>query len=117
MADKISNTQKRLREMLDILNLKQVDICKRCHIEKSSMSNYISGKRQPNRDNLVMISEPYGINPVWLAGYDVPMYLDEIDENLVTEKTILIEMIRNSDDDFAKHLLEYAEFVKKNLNK
>lgn len=103
--------------MMSDLNLKQVDICNRSGISKSCMSNYISGKRQPNRDNLVMISEPYGINPVWLAGYDVPMYLDEKDQNLVTEKTILIEMIRNSDDDFAKHLLEYAEFVKKKLNK
>lgn len=77
MAKKISTSKERIVEMMTILNIKQVDIVKRTGIPKSSLSNYLSGKRTPNQEQLSVISDPYGINPAWLMGYDVPMFLKD----------------------------------------
>ena len=77
MAKKISTSKERIVEMMTILNIKQVDIVKRTGIPKSSLSNYLSGKRTPNQEQLSVISDPYGINPAWLMGYDVPMWLKD----------------------------------------
>ena len=78
MAKKISTSKERIAEMMTILNIKQIDIVKRTGIPKSSLSNYLSGKRTPNQEQLSVISDPYGINPAWLMGYDVPMWLKDI---------------------------------------
>ena len=77
MAKKISTSRERIAEMMTILNIKQIDIVNRTGIPKSSLSNYLSGKRTPNQEQLSVISDPYGINPAWLMGYDVPMWLKD----------------------------------------
>ena len=74
---KISTSKQRIVEMMSLLHLKQIDIVKKTGIPKSSLSNYISGKRTPNQVQLSVISDPYGINPAWLMGYDVPMWLKD----------------------------------------
>lgn len=78
MANKVSTSQKRIFEMMDALDLSQSDIVRRTQIPKSSLSNYLSGKRTPNQHQLSVIADPYGINPAWLMGYDVPMMLNQV---------------------------------------
>lgn len=75
---KLSNSKERLKEMMDKLGLKQVDICKKCGIQKSALSNYLNGTREPRQDQISLICDPYGINPTWLMGYDVPMFIEEL---------------------------------------
>lgn len=70
---KISDSQKRLHEMMDILGIKQTDIVNKTGINKSSLSNYLNGRRTPTQEQLSRIADPYKINPAWLMGYDVPM--------------------------------------------
>ena len=70
---KNSDSRRRLLEMMQILNISQTDIVKRTGVQKSSLSNYVNGKRTPTQDQLSKIADPYGINPAWLMGYDVPM--------------------------------------------
>ena len=70
---KISNSKLRLKEMMDVLGLKQSDIVQKTGVNKSSLSNYLSGRRIPTQDQLSLIADPYKINPAWLMGYDVPM--------------------------------------------
>lgn len=72
---KVSDSQHRLVEMMEILGITQADIVKRTGVQKSSLSNYISGRRTPRQDQLSVIADPYGIDPAWLMGYDVDMYL------------------------------------------
>ena len=68
---KVSTTQKRLKEFMELFDLKQSDIVKRTGMNKSSLSNYISGRRTPTQEQISVIADPYGINPAWLMGYDV----------------------------------------------
>lgn len=75
---KTSNSQKRLKEMMEVLDIKQIDIVKKTGIQKSSLSNYINGRRTPTQEQLSLIADPYNINPAWLMGYDVPMKAEEL---------------------------------------
>lgn len=77
MAKKNSTSRQRIAEMMSVLNIKQVDIVKKTGIPKSSLSNYLNGKRTPNQEQLSVIADPYGINPAWLMGYNVPMWLKD----------------------------------------
>lgn len=123
-AVKVSTSQHRLAELMTTLNINQADLCKRTGIKKASMSNYVNGNREPNRTALFQLSEPFGINPAWLMGYDVPMYLsdkikdiekriDALDATVITanEKAMVIAF-RNADVDtqkMIKRLLAYSE--------
>ena len=73
MAKKISTTQARLEEMMQAFDIKAADIVRRTGIHKSTLSNYINGKREARQDQLSLIADSYGIDPAWLLGYDVPM--------------------------------------------
>lgn len=72
----------RLKEIMDIKGLKQVDVIKLCEpvgaeygikIGKSHMSQYISGKTQPRTDILTVLARALDVNELWLYGEDVPM--------------------------------------------
>lgn len=82
MKIKNSNTQQRLLYLMQERNLKQKDIleatellCKQYNVKfnKSDISQYVSGKTEPNQDKLYILSEALKVNVVWLMGYDVPM--------------------------------------------
>lgn len=78
---KISNTSKRLKQLMNERNLRQVDIlnasqhfCKQYDVKmnKSDISQYCSGKVEPNQDKLFVLSAALNVNVSWLMGYDVP---------------------------------------------
>lgn len=76
MTEKVSTSQKRIAEMMKVFNITQSDIVRKTKIPKSTLSNYLSGKRTPDQEHLSLLSDPYGVNPAWLMGYDVPMELN-----------------------------------------
>lgn len=84
MAKRISSTKERLSEMMDYFHITQTDISKRTGIPKPTISHYCNGKRIPVQDQLSFLCDPYGINPAWLMGYDVPMFLKDIPKSFDT---------------------------------
>lgn len=72
MNKKITNSQKRIVEILDYFGISQTELCKRTGIQKSALSNYLNGDREPRQNQISLIADPFGINPTWLMGYDVP---------------------------------------------
>lgn len=121
MSKKISNSSQRLKEMMDVLMLKQTDIVSTTGITKSALSNYLHGTREPRQDQISRIADPYGINPTWLMGYDVPMYLPrEVDYlvELSNQEEILIETFRNLGEESKRQLILMLAFLKEqNKNK
>ncbi|NLW82774.1 MAG: helix-turn-helix domain-containing protein [Desulfovibrionales bacterium] len=58
--------------------MKQVDLCERTGIGKSSISTYLSGEYEPKQRNLYKIAEALEVNVAWLMGSDdVPMEGEE----------------------------------------
>lgn len=90
---KKENTAKRLKQLMSDRNLRQVDIlnltkpyCEKYSVKmnKSDISQYVSGKTEPSQDKLVILGMALHVNEPWLMGYDVPM-----ERNNYEDQTIL----------------------------
>ena len=78
---KQSCTSDRLRHIMNSRNLRQVDILRMCQpycakhgvkMNKSDISQYLSGKAEPSQDKLVVLGMALGVQESWLMGFDVP---------------------------------------------
>lgn len=70
---KVSNSQQRIKELLNFYCMSQAEFCKRTGIATSALSNYLKGIREPRQDKISAIADAFDIDPAWLMGYDVPM--------------------------------------------
>ncbi len=114
MTEKITNTQKRLHELMSALNIKQNDIADKTGLNKSTISNYCNGNRIPNQTNLAIIADAFNISPAWLMGYEVNMMRnkDQLVDYIATieERDILMKLqeIDESDRELILATLELA---------
>lgn len=78
----IDSTANRLKKIMKIKNIKQVDILSAAQpycnmynqkLNKSDLSQYISGKVIPGQDKLKILSLTLNVSPAWLMGLNVPM--------------------------------------------
>lgn len=67
-----STTAERLKERMDELGLKQVDVVKLTGIDKGALSSYLSGKYEPKDKTIFKLAKVLNVNEMWLWGYDVP---------------------------------------------
>lgn len=79
---RISNTSQRLKEIMKLRNLRQVDIlekakpfCKKYNVKmnKSDLSQYVSGLVEPGQEKLSVLGMALDVSETWLMGFDVPM--------------------------------------------
>ena len=77
---KRSCTAERLRALMNERGLKQVDILRLCQpyctqygvkMNKSDISQYLSGKAEPSQDKLIVLGMALGVQESWLMGFDV----------------------------------------------
>ncbi len=97
---KIENTSIRLKRIMKDRHLKQVDILEKCKpfcekynitMNKSDISQYVSGKNEPGSKKLTILGLALGVTETWLMGYDVPMSREDsfsIPNELVTPTEI-----------------------------
>ena len=115
MAKKICSTKDRLAEMMQIFDITAADIVRKTGINKSTLSNYINGKRNADQEHLSLIADPYGIDPAWLMGYDVPMNIplsaEDYDDDLVNRALQYYEQIKDLPPDGQKQLEDYLLFL------
>lgn len=106
---------------MNIRGLKQVDILNKlqplCSIydvkfNKSDLSQYVSGKTEPNQDKLFILSKALNVDVAWLMGFDVPVVSgamsSKIAENsypLSDSEYVHITKYRKLDD-LSKELIE-----------
>ena len=73
-------TADRLKQIMQERNMKQVDIlefvlpvCKKYGLKmnKSDISQYVSGKVEPNQRKLVALAEALNVSETWLMGYEI----------------------------------------------
>lgn len=74
-----SNLAQRIRQAMELRQIKQVDLCKKTGIPKSAMSQYLNGMFEPKQDRLALLAHALGVNETWLLGYDdMPMEVDAV---------------------------------------
>lgn len=74
---KITDSKHRIAELIDFLGVNQTEFCQKTGLQKSALSNYLNGDREPRQDQISKITDAYNVNPAWIMGYDVPMEWDE----------------------------------------
>lgn len=63
----------RMKQAMDIRQMKQTDLVRRTGIGKSSISTYLSGDYEPKQKNIYKMAVALDVSEAWLMGYDVPM--------------------------------------------
>lgn len=60
----------RLKKAMDLRNFKQVDLVQKTGLDKSLISNYLSGKYKAKQDNIYILAKALDVNEAWLMGFD-----------------------------------------------
>lgn len=118
----IQNTSTRLKEIMEERNLRQVDLLEivkpfcelyNVKINKSDLSQYVSGKVKPGQEKLSMLGMALGINETWLMGYNVPKEKQfDIDKSTLTnhEKQLLNNFSKLDNEDKNK-VMDYTNLL------
>lgn len=88
--------ENRLREALSIRGMKQVELCEKTGIKKSSVNGWIKQNWQPKQDSLFKMAKVLDVSEMWLAGYDTPMERSKVQNN-VDELSILIDSLYSNE--------------------
>ena len=118
-------TAERLQEIMDMRGLKQADIVRLCQpyaerlgtkFQKSALSQYISGRNEPNQYKLTVLALALNVNEAWLMGYDVPMERKQTttDKNLTDGEKLLLELFHKVPDEKKEMLLKMIEVAIEN---
>ena len=87
--------QVRLREALQLRNMKAVDLEEKAGVPRSAISFYLAGKTKPKANRLHIIAQALDVSEIWLLGYDVPMNKTE-DQKKNDQLAELIVKMRKS---------------------
>lgn len=69
---KNDNFAARLREALEWRDMKPAHLSAACGINKSTISQYLSGRYEAKHERVIELAQVLGCDPMWLAGYNVP---------------------------------------------
>ena len=114
------NTSTRLKQIMKERNLRQVDLlemvrpfCEKYNlkINKSDLSQYLSGKVKPGQEKLSMLGMALNINETWLMGYDVTKKKQFETKNisLSQNETTLLESFNALNDLGMKKVITYTK--------
>lgn len=69
----MNNFSTRLKEGLEVRNMKATNLSKLTGIGKSSISDWLSGRYEAKQDKVYIIAKVLNVDEAWLMGLDVPM--------------------------------------------
>ena len=82
----MATISQRIKEGLQIRNMKQADIVEKTGINKGALSSYISGTYEPKQKNIHLIAKALCVDESWLMGNDVPMERTSIQSESLNDK-------------------------------
>ena len=68
----MAEVKDRLKEALDLRDVKAIDLSRKTGIPKGAISYYLAGKSVPRADRVHQIAVALDVSEAWLLGYDVP---------------------------------------------
>ena len=84
----------RLKKALDYNNMKPTELAQKTGINKSLISNYLSGNFKAKQDKVNIIAETLNVSEGWLMGFDVDMDRDWLPNNNEDLSNIKIDNAR-----------------------
>lgn len=124
-VNRISNTSKRLREIMAERGLRQVDIVNKCQpycrkyhiiINKADISIWIKGTVEPSQGKLFVLCLALGVSEPWMMGFDVPMERPPIASDIVIDDDgtrIIVEELRGLDGSERQLVADYIALLKR----
>ena len=98
--ERIATFAERIREYMTQNDIKAIDLAKRFHVSRSTISQYVNGTVVPKRDRLVLIADALNIDPLWLMGYDVPPERQNVvTSDLTQDEACVISAYRNASEE------------------
>ena len=108
----------RLKKIMDLNNIKAIELSEKTGISKSQISHWISGTYKAKQDSLTLLAEFFDVDEIWLMGFDVPMRSErkkitekeeqELLKDVLKRKGFLNENEEMTEEDFNK-LIEFAK--------
>lgn len=100
MADfvQVASIAERLREAMNIRDMKQVDLVRQTGINRSAISRYLSGEYEPKNKPVYELAKALDVSDQWLLGYDAPMERPKAQKNNDAISDIVLQM--RSDEEF-----------------
>lgn len=90
----------RLDLALTLRGKKQVDLVQATKVNKSTVSRYLRGEREPKSLALFKIANFLDISEAWLLGYDVPMEKEKTAEQKKNDDLVQVIAKLRKDPDF-----------------
>lgn len=91
----------RIKELREDNDLRQIDVAKATNIDQKTLSNYETGKTNPDSFAIIKLAEFFGVTCDYLLGVS--------ERNLLNADEALNEI-----DDIKKRLDDLKKFIKKN---
>ncbi len=111
LADTFAN---RLKKALERNNMTQSQLAKITNIDKSLISNYISGNYNAKQDKLSLLADALNVSETWLMGYDV----DASDDDSSDELELLFDKNKDILTEDDKKIIRYIfESRRSDINK
>ncbi|EIJ70675.1 DNA-binding helix-turn-helix protein [Fusobacterium necrophorum subsp. funduliforme ATCC 51357] len=83
----VESFSERLKQALELRDLKPTKLSELSNINKSTISQYIQGVYQPKRARIELFAKILNVNEAWLTGYDVPMERNNQDNRFLSLKS------------------------------
>ena len=72
----------RIKQALQLRNMKQAELAEKTGIDKGQISSYISGRYKPKQENMSLMAVALNVSEYWLMGLDVSMEREGSEEVL-----------------------------------
>ncbi|KYM44640.1 helix-turn-helix domain-containing protein [Fusobacterium necrophorum] len=80
----VESFSERLKQALELRDLKPTKLSELSNINKSTISQYIQGVYQPKRARIELFAKILNVNEAWLIGYDVPKERNQQDDRFLS---------------------------------
>lgn len=109
-------SSERIREILSYYEISQSEFCRRTGLDKSTVSLYINGKREPMQDKIDLIARSFNLDPAWVMGYDVGMIREQGEDQTEMvaknqDEAYMLCTMREMNAKQIETLINYAEFI------
>ena len=97
---KSATTAKRLRDALDMRNIRAADLSRLTGLSKGSIHHYLAGSYEPKSAAINKMAVALNVSESWLWGYDVPMERADIQKK--NDQLVKLVVRMRSDSEFTK---------------
>lgn len=109
---KKENCANRLKQALQLRDMKQAELSRITGISKPSIHQYVTGEHEPKQNPTYLMAKALNVSEAWLMGFDVPIDRIESIKTVVTrEEKDIIDLYEKLDAEDRINLKNYLNAV------